>query len=55
MNVQVPIQSTTIGVTINRAPDAVALAGTMLPTDVTNLLTQLLNDPKYKFAEEPKK
>jgi hypothetical protein len=56
-SVNVPVQFTTVtpGAIVNRAPEAVALMGSLSTIEVQSILSTMLADPKYKFADDKKK
>jgi hypothetical protein len=52
INVQVPFNTVAPGAIIQRSPEAVALAGNLVASEVSVLLSTLLKDSSYKFVDE---
>ncbi len=50
VNIQVPTTTVTTWAAISRAPEAVALVGTITATEISTLLGRLLADSEHKFA-----
>jgi hypothetical protein len=55
INVPVQFTSVTPGTIVNRAPEAVVLMGSISTIEVQSILSTMLADPRYKFADDKKK